>query len=61
MLMGKVVSKKKYEYYEYFTALFICIGMAMFLVGSRDTAKNGKTTFQLNIFSMDLFSWVYVC
>lgn len=43
MLMGKVVSKKKYEYYEYITAIIICIGMAMFLVGSTDTTKNDET------------------
>ncbi|XP_065220014.1 adenosine 3'-phospho 5'-phosphosulfate transporter 1-like [Planococcus citri] len=43
MIMGKIVSKKKYKYYEYITALLICVGMAMFLVGSRDTTKNDET------------------
>jgi len=30
MLMGKLVSGKKYHYYEYVTAIGIWIGMAMF-------------------------------
>lgn len=30
MLMGKLISGKKYQYYEYVTALGIWMGMAMF-------------------------------
>lgn len=30
MLMGKIISGKKYHYYEYVTAIGIWIGMAMF-------------------------------
>lgn len=30
MLMGKLISGKKYHYYEYVTAIGIWIGMAMF-------------------------------
>lgn len=30
MLMGKLISGKKYHYYEYATAVGIWIGMAMF-------------------------------
>ncbi|KAK7075211.1 hypothetical protein SK128_020050 [Halocaridina rubra] len=40
MIMGKIVSKKKYEYFEYVTAVFISIGMTMFLLGSTE-AKSG--------------------
>lgn len=45
MLMGKVVSKKKYEYYEYVVALLISVGMVAFLMGNDDgkKASNGTT------------------
>lgn len=36
MIMGKIVSSKKYEYYEYLTAVLISFGMTMFLLGSTD-------------------------
>ena len=46
MLMGKVVSKKQYEYYEYLTAVLISIGMAAFLLGSDEGKKaSAVTTF----------------
>merc|ERR1719370_2175918 len=32
MLMGKVVSKRKYEYYEYVVAVLITVGMVAFLL-----------------------------
>lgn len=31
MIMGKIVSRAKYEYYEYLTALLISLGMGLFL------------------------------
>lgn len=31
MLMGKIISRKSYKYYEYVTALMISVGMTMFL------------------------------
>jgi adenosine 3'-phospho 5'-phosphosulfate transporter B2 len=34
MIMGKVVSGRKYEYYEYVVALLISLGMSLFLFGS---------------------------
>lgn len=40
MIMGKIVSKKTYEYYEYVTALLISVGMTLFLMGS--TTDKGK-------------------
>lgn len=36
MLMGKVVSRNKYEVYEYVTAVLISLGMVMFMFGSHD-------------------------
>ncbi|XP_033631924.1 adenosine 3'-phospho 5'-phosphosulfate transporter 1-like isoform X2 [Asterias rubens] len=42
MLMGKVVSGKTYEYYEYVTAGMISIGVAMFLLSQKE--GSGSTT-----------------
>lgn len=45
MLMGKILSKNKYQCYEYFTAVLISLGMVFFMMGSADTNKsNGVTT-----------------
>jgi len=44
MLMGKVVSKRKYEYYEYVVAVLITAGMAAFLLGSDEGKKASSTT-----------------
>ncbi|XP_031636120.1 adenosine 3'-phospho 5'-phosphosulfate transporter 1 [Contarinia nasturtii] len=35
MLMGKIVSRTKFEFYEYLTAALISIGMLAFLLGSK--------------------------
>ena len=47
MIMGKVVSARKYETYEYVVALLISVGMTLFLFGSQaDRAdSSGVTTF----------------
>lgn len=42
MIMGKIVSRNKYEYYEYVTAVLISIGMTLFMLGS-STNETGKT------------------
>lgn len=39
MVMGKVISKTKYELHEYLTAIMISFGMIFFLTGSEDNAK----------------------
>lgn len=44
MLMGKVVSKKKYEYYEYVVAFLISVGMVAFLLGSDEGKKGSSVT-----------------
>jgi len=44
MLMGKVVSKKKYEYYEYVVAVLISVGMIAFLFGNDDGKKASNVT-----------------
>ncbi|XP_061603104.1 adenosine 3'-phospho 5'-phosphosulfate transporter 1 [Cololabis saira] len=42
MLMGKIVSHKSYEYWEYFTAVLISFGVGMFLLTST-TSKHPST------------------
>lgn len=49
MVMGKIVRSKKYEYYEYLTALLISIGMTMFLLGSTEDKGSKCTTSKLNL------------
>lgn len=41
--MGKIVSNKKYEFYEYVVAVLITLGMVAFLYGSEDVVASGKT------------------
>ncbi|KAK7866039.1 hypothetical protein R5R35_008551 [Gryllus longicercus] len=42
MMMGKIISKKKYEYYEYVTAGMISVGMIFFLSGNPED-RHGNT------------------
>ncbi|PWA27773.1 hypothetical protein CCH79_00000488, partial [Gambusia affinis] len=42
MLMGKLISHKSYEYWEYFTAVLISVGVSMFLLSST-TSKHPST------------------
>ncbi|XP_013417275.1 adenosine 3'-phospho 5'-phosphosulfate transporter 1 isoform X2 [Lingula anatina] len=47
MLMGKIVSKKTYQYYEYITAALISVGVSMFLLSrdeESDKAHSSVTT-----------------
>ena len=43
MLMGKIVSKRTYEYYEYITAVMISLGIALFLLASNDAVRGAGT------------------
>ncbi|XP_072105036.1 adenosine 3'-phospho 5'-phosphosulfate transporter 1 isoform X1 [Mobula birostris] len=46
MLMGKLVSRKSYEYWEYLTAILISAGVSMFLLSSsHDKRPSTVTTF----------------
>ncbi|KAL4630537.1 adenosine 3'-phospho 5'-phosphosulfate transporter 1 [Arapaima gigas] len=47
MLMGKIVSRKSYEYWEYFTAMMISVGVSMFLLSS----TSGKHPSTVTTFS----------
>ncbi|XP_053693287.1 adenosine 3'-phospho 5'-phosphosulfate transporter 1 [Sabethes cyaneus] len=44
MIMGKIVSRNKYEFYEYITAIMISVGMIFFLTGSTDESKTTAIT-----------------
>lgn len=44
MLMGKVVSRKSYEYWEYLTAALISLGVSMFLLSNGAGAHRPPTT-----------------
>lgn len=39
MLMGKIVSKRTYQWHEYITALFISMGVAIFMLASDDSVR----------------------
>lgn len=43
MIMGKIVSNKKYDTYEYVVAVLITLGMVAFLYGSEDMPIAGKS------------------
>ncbi|KAL3289402.1 hypothetical protein HHI36_022829 [Cryptolaemus montrouzieri] len=46
MIMGKIISKTKYEFYEYVTAVILSVGMLFFMLDSgNDRAKSTVTTF----------------
>jgi len=46
MIMGKVVAKTKYEFYEYVTAVILSIGMLFFMLDTgNDRSDNTVTTF----------------
>ena len=46
MFMGKIVSRKTYQYYEYFTAVMISIGVSLFLLSVASTKyHSAKTSF----------------
>ncbi|XP_060805955.1 adenosine 3'-phospho 5'-phosphosulfate transporter 1 isoform X2 [Amyelois transitella] len=44
MLMGKLISRKKYELYEYVIAVLISFGMVLFIYGSHDDKVSTVTT-----------------
>lgn len=44
MLMGKLISRTSYEYYEYVTAVLISIGITLFTLDGLDNKNDGATT-----------------
>lgn len=55
MLMGRVVSRNKYEFYEYIVALAISIGMILFLSGSYDHSKHTPITTITGLFLLVMY------
>ncbi|EDW15030.1 adenosine 3'-phospho 5'-phosphosulfate transporter 1 [Drosophila mojavensis] len=55
MLMGKIMSKAKYESYEYVTALLISLGMIFFMTGSADSNKASGVTTLTGIFLLSMY------
>ncbi|KAG5679666.1 hypothetical protein PVAND_009221 [Polypedilum vanderplanki] len=55
MLMGKIVSRNKYEFYEYIVAIGISIGMILFLSGSYDHSKHSPVTTITGLFLLVLY------
>ncbi|EDW81457.2 uncharacterized protein Dwil_GK12079 [Drosophila willistoni] len=55
MLMGKIMSKTKYENYEYVTALLISLGMIFFMGGSSDSGKASGVTTLTGIFLLSMY------
>lgn len=44
MIMGKIVSKTKYEFYEYVTAVILSIGMLFFMIDTGNDRTNSTIT-----------------
>lgn len=55
MLMGKVVSRTKYEFYEYLTAGLISVGMVFFLMGSADGSARSSITTMTGVLLLTLY------
>lgn len=55
MVMGKIVSKKKFEYYEYVTAVMMSVGMVMFLLNNSGEHKGVKETTVSGIVLMAMY------
>lgn len=55
MIMGKIISRTKYEFHEYLTAVMISIGMILFLTGSADESKASPTTTLTGLFLLVIY------
>jgi solute carrier family 35 (adenosine 3'-phospho 5'-phosphosulfate transporter), member B2 len=61
MIMGKCVSSKKYENYEYITAVMISLGMASFLFGQENSSSKGSTVVETTIPGIILLASYLAC
>lgn len=50
MIMGKIVSKMKYEYYEYVTAVILSLGMLFFMVDTGNDRSDSTVTTLSGVF-----------
>lgn len=55
MIMGKIVSRTKYQYYEYVVAGLISLGMVLFMTGSADPGKTSATTTLTGVFLLCMY------
>jgi solute carrier family 35 (adenosine 3'-phospho 5'-phosphosulfate transporter), member B2 len=55
MIMGKIISRNKYEFYEYVVAVSISIGMIFFLSGSYNNGKHSPITTFTGLFLLCLY------
>lgn len=55
MIMGRIISRNKYEFYEYIVAGAISVGMIFFLSGSYDQSKNTPITTITGLFLLCLY------
>ncbi|KAL5275237.1 SLC35B2 family protein [Megaselia abdita] len=55
MLMGKIISRNKYEHYEYVTAAMISMGMIFFMFGSSDNHGSASVTTMTGVFLLSMY------
>lgn len=55
MIMGKIVSRNKYQFYEYIVAGMISVGMVLFMTGSVDPSKGSAVTTLTGVFLLCLY------
>lgn len=55
MLMGKIISKNKYDWYEYVSAILISLGMIFFMTGSASGTKASNVTTFTGIFLLTMY------
>lgn len=55
MIMGKIVSRTKYQFYEYVVAGLISTGMVLFMTGSVDPSKGSAATTLTGVFLLCMY------
>lgn len=55
MVMGKIVSRTKYQFYEYLTAGLISLGMVLFMTGSAEENKGSAVTTLTGVFLLCMY------
>ncbi|XP_004518483.1 adenosine 3'-phospho 5'-phosphosulfate transporter 1 [Ceratitis capitata] len=55
MLMGKIISKNKYDWYEYVSAILISLGMIFFMTGSASGSNTSSVTTFTGIFLLTMY------
>lgn len=55
MIMGKIVSRTKYQFYEYVVAGLISLGMVLFMTGSVEPGKGSAVTTLTGVFLLCMY------